>query len=70
MRDFLPGKNKGMGNPTGRTGADCAAGGDPGQEGEGSDTAWKKILRKWEKLFLENPRETPEMKKNIPDRPP
>lgn len=43
VRDFLPGKNKGAGNPTGRTGADCTAGGDPGREGEGSDPTRKKF---------------------------
>ena len=70
VRDFCREKIKAQGIAPGGSGPDCTAGRDPGREGEGSDPARKKILRKGEKLFLENPRETPGMKKNIPDRPP
>ena len=51
VRDFLPGKIKARGIAPERPGPDCTAGGDPGQEREGSDPARKKILRKRENYF-------------------
>ena len=58
VRDFLPGKIKAQGIAPGGPGPDSAAGGDPGQEGEGSDPAWNRILKKG-KLFLGDPQEYP-----------
>ena len=43
VRDFLPGKIKAQGITPGGPGADCAVGGDPGREGEGSDPTRKKF---------------------------